>query len=200
MNVKNLIAGALYDFAGFLTTRKAVLVCSEVHDAAPMAEAVAEFLARRGLNGAEVEPRVQNWNEGVSSPDALAEIRRAYVETFGYLTEDPTAASICETIRDVGGTADLVRELDVALNGEAGARGCSLSELVVQVQSQASVRILNLSDGMRVNFRAPDGERATMFVQTVAEGCDPAVRAAMLGAIADYPVQGCLPTLDKAPE
>lgn len=48
-----LIVSALFDFAALLTGRREVLVCSSAHDAAPMAEALIEFLKARGLENAE---------------------------------------------------------------------------------------------------------------------------------------------------
>ena len=48
-----LIVSALFDFAAFLTGRREELVCSSVHDAAPMVEAPIEFLKARGLENAE---------------------------------------------------------------------------------------------------------------------------------------------------
>lgn len=124
---------------------------------------------------------------------SLAQIRSAYAETFGPFPGEITANAICETIEDIGGYADLVRELDVALNGEAGAaKQASLCDLVAQVRRQQPVQILNLADGMRINFRAPDGRRATLHLTAMLldEEADPNVEGVMLEAIAAYPVAG----------
>lgn len=95
----------------------------------------------------------------------------------------------------------LVRELDVALNGQVGAaQQASLCDLVAQVQRQQPVQILNQPDGMRINFQAPNGERATLYVSTIADAaargeptvCDADVAETMLAAIAAYPVAGGL--------
>lgn len=130
----------------------------------------------------------------VAGAGALAEIRAAYSETFGMFATD---ALICETIRDAGGLSDLVRELDVALNGEAGAAqyGTSLRNLVAQVQRQQPVQILNLADGMRINFRAPDGRRATLHLGRLLADAHASIEsedvaATMRVAIAAYPVAG----------
>ena len=54
-----VIAGAIFDFAGYLTTlpREKALHCSEAHEAPPMVEAITEWCKRRGLrtDGARVE-------------------------------------------------------------------------------------------------------------------------------------------------
>jgi hypothetical protein len=47
--MRNEIVGAIYSFAGWLTTRETKLVCSEKHNASPMAEAVKEFLDLHGI-------------------------------------------------------------------------------------------------------------------------------------------------------
>lgn len=43
-------AGAVFDFAGFLTTRKKVISVGASEDAAPMADLVQEFLKKRGFD------------------------------------------------------------------------------------------------------------------------------------------------------
>ena len=54
-----VIAGAIFDFAGYLTTlpHEKALHCSEAHEAPPMVEAITEWCKRRGLrtDGARVE-------------------------------------------------------------------------------------------------------------------------------------------------
>lgn len=92
----------------------------------------------------------------------------------------------------------LVRELDVALNGEAGAaKQASLCDLVAQVRAQQAVQILNLSDGMRVNFRAPDGRRGTLRLDNLltnwcinATDSELELVDTMRAAIEAYPVAG----------
>jgi len=56
------IAGALFDFAAYLTTRPVALTVSHTHDAYPIVEALAEWAATRNLN-LEVAD-VQNWDKG----------------------------------------------------------------------------------------------------------------------------------------
>ncbi|MDH0493339.1 hypothetical protein [Comamonas aquatica] len=55
----SVIAGAVFDFAGYLTTlpHKEAIHCSEAHEAAPMVEAITEWCKRRNLttDGAKVE-------------------------------------------------------------------------------------------------------------------------------------------------
>lgn len=88
----------------------------------------------------------------------------------------------------------LVRALDVALNGEAGAAPqASLCDILAQIERQQSVQIVNMSDGMRINFRAPDGRRATLHIEAVLNdpGAGPDhVLATMRAAVDAYPVAG----------
>lgn len=93
----------------------------------------------------------------------------------------------------------LVRELDVALNGEAGAAPqAALCDLVAQVQRQQAVRVLKLADGMRINFRAPDGRRGTLHLSRVLRDVelgamirfDENVPGIMRAAIDAYPTAG----------
>lgn len=45
----NIFAGILYDFGAYLTTRDERLTASAVDNAAPMADAIVAFAAKRGL-------------------------------------------------------------------------------------------------------------------------------------------------------
>lgn len=62
----SIVAGALFDFMGWLTTRRERLVLSSTDDAAPAADAIKDFANMRGLliNGAQV----QEWQEHLTTP------------------------------------------------------------------------------------------------------------------------------------
>ena len=57
----SVIAGALFDFMGWLTSRKETLILSSADNASPAVEAITEFAKMRGLSldGA----RVQDWQD-----------------------------------------------------------------------------------------------------------------------------------------
>jgi hypothetical protein len=92
----------------------------------------------------------------------------------------------------------LVRELDVALNGEAGAaQQASLCDLVAQVRRQQSVQILHLNSGFRINFRAPSGRRGTLRLDTLLDALgedseifEPGIADVARAAMDAYPVAG----------
>ena len=46
----HIVSGVLFDFGGFLTTRKERLIASSTDNAAPMADAVGAFLTLRGVD------------------------------------------------------------------------------------------------------------------------------------------------------
>jgi hypothetical protein len=52
--------GAIYDFAAFLTTRKRKLVLSHKHNAAPLVEAIKEFMEVRNIPN--IKPDI-NWDK-----------------------------------------------------------------------------------------------------------------------------------------
>lgn len=56
----HVIAGALYDFVGWLTTRPERLILSSTDDAAPAAEVVKDFLTMRGV-AQDCEPMIHYW-------------------------------------------------------------------------------------------------------------------------------------------
>ena len=55
-----VVAGALFDFMGWLTSRRERLVLSSTDDAAPAADAIKDFAEMRGLSLNDA--KVQDWN------------------------------------------------------------------------------------------------------------------------------------------
>ena len=70
-----VIAGALFDFMGWLTSRKERLVLSIVDDASPAADAIKVFAKMRGLSLDDA--RVQDWQNYTAPPQRkeLSEIQ-----------------------------------------------------------------------------------------------------------------------------
>lgn len=56
----HVVAGAIYDFMGWLTTRPEKLTLSSSDDAAPAAESVKVFLMLRGV-AQDCEPMIHDW-------------------------------------------------------------------------------------------------------------------------------------------
>lgn len=58
---KRLIAGALFDFLGYLTTREGCLTLGSAHDATPALDMLKEWAKGRGLSLDDAD--VQNWQK-----------------------------------------------------------------------------------------------------------------------------------------
>lgn len=58
--------GAIYDFVGYLTTRKEQITLSWSDDAAPAVEVITEFLDSRGISNSVI-PAINSWSK-VSKP------------------------------------------------------------------------------------------------------------------------------------
>ena len=58
--LQQIIAAALYDFGGFITTRQKQLVASATDNAADTVEALKEFMEKRGINPCQDVP-VLSW-------------------------------------------------------------------------------------------------------------------------------------------
>lgn len=58
-SLDNVVSGVLFDFAGFLTSRKEKITCSTKHNVVPMVECIKEFMVLRKVNQ-EYEP-MTNW-------------------------------------------------------------------------------------------------------------------------------------------
>lgn len=91
-----VIAGAVFDFAGYLTTlpHKEAIHCSEAHEAAPMVEAITEWCKRRNLttDGAKVE----TWRDHLA--EAPAHPAEGVPEQAAKLPPlpEPTAFLVCK--------------------------------------------------------------------------------------------------------
>lgn len=64
------IAGALFDFMGWLTSRKERLVLSSADNASPAVDAIKDFAKMRGLSLDDA--RVQDWQNYTTSPQQQA--------------------------------------------------------------------------------------------------------------------------------
>ena len=63
-----VIAGALFDFMGWLTSRKERIVLSSSDNASPAVDAITEFAKMRGLSLADA--RVNDWQDMTRGNDA----------------------------------------------------------------------------------------------------------------------------------
>ncbi len=88
VDIRHIVAGAIYDFAGRLTCRKEPITLGSVHNAAPAAEACQEFLKLRGCS--DGEPLVREWTQHLGKPGvvdsalALGSLQHAMAEDYGY--------------------------------------------------------------------------------------------------------------------
>jgi hypothetical protein len=64
-----VIAGALFDFMGWLTSRSKRIMLSSADEASPAVDAIQEFARMRGLSLDNV--RVQDWQDFTTPPAAL---------------------------------------------------------------------------------------------------------------------------------
>lgn len=62
----SIVAGALFDFMGWLTTRRERLVLSSSDDAAPAADAIKDFAQMRSLSINDAQ--VQEWQKHLATP------------------------------------------------------------------------------------------------------------------------------------
>ena len=67
----NIIAGALFDFMGWLTSRKERLVLSSADNASPAVEVIKQFAEMRGLSLDDAQ--VQEWQDALSQEPNMPE-------------------------------------------------------------------------------------------------------------------------------
>jgi hypothetical protein len=90
----SVIAGALFDFMGWLTSRKETLILSSADNANPAVEAITEFAKMRGLSldGA----RVQDWQDTTppaAQPDYAWPTIADYEKEVGFEVNDAFKAA-----------------------------------------------------------------------------------------------------------
>ena len=83
----SVVAGALFDFMGWLTSREKRLILSSVDEASPAVEAITEFAKKRNLSLKYAE--VGYWMEFLSTPPPVAEPHK---RTWVGLTEQEQGA------------------------------------------------------------------------------------------------------------
>jgi len=66
---QTIIAGALFDFMGWLTSRKERIVLSSANEASPAVDAIKDFAKMRGLSLDDA--KVQDWNTAQSEQDPI---------------------------------------------------------------------------------------------------------------------------------
>jgi hypothetical protein len=97
----DIVAGALYDFLGYLTTRSARVAMSARDEAGPAVDALIAWSKTRRIN--LVEARVKDWNLFTAAPVAQA-IKQALPEpvkhTDGLVEILNEAAAVIDKVRD----------------------------------------------------------------------------------------------------
>jgi len=81
--LNHVVTGVLYDFMGFLTTRKERIVLSSSDDASPAVETIKEFLLERNIE--DVDPLFQ-WEDLCSKIGDRGDKKPEKVP-YGYYTE-----------------------------------------------------------------------------------------------------------------
>lgn len=133
--VHQIIAGALYSFAGALTCREGTLTVGSSHNAGPMAEAVDAFCREHGLlgpNGAFTEPAIKDWrqltnllppvvNDGIEPEYAKRLEHEMIGQPLGVIVDEPCPGVRLET------TVDMVNHRYVTRLICNGGLTCSVS-------------------------------------------------------------------------
>ena len=105
----SVIAGALFDFMGWLTTRKERLVLSSVDDASPAVQVITEFAKMRGLSLDDA--RVQDWHDYTTPPAA----QRTWVGLTDEERKDALVSVDAETKRLPPGMTAFARAIEAKL-------------------------------------------------------------------------------------
>ena len=89
----HVVAGALYDFGGYLTTRPERMTVSAVDNAAPMADAIKDFMTLRGVDQ-ECKPMTMQWSARCSMLRAPKQspVAAAFETLKAAMREDPAYA------------------------------------------------------------------------------------------------------------
>lgn len=179
----SVIAGAVFDFAGYLTTlpHKEAIHCSEAHEAAPMVEAITEWCKRRNLttDGAKVE----TWRDHLAeAPAHPAEgVPAQAVAVADARSARQIADAIVENFKDVGWSTSSIDDARVleAVSAAIGEHGATepLTGVASDVDSMARVLMAAFS---KAEPEHPITRYPTSFVATFADMARAAIAAAQL--------------------
>lgn len=122
----SVIAGAVFDFAGYLTTlpHKEAIHCSEAHEAAPMVEAITEWCKRRNLttDGAKVETWRDHLAEAPAHPaEGVQDWQDAELDIDGLIDrlldaqQDLNLAANVHMDQSIASASTLLDEVEIAL-------------------------------------------------------------------------------------
>ena len=70
--IEPIVTGAIFDFAGFITTRPGSLSFGSSENASPMVKLIEEWAASRNLN--LNEPLVQSWQDAIKDDVNMTKI------------------------------------------------------------------------------------------------------------------------------
>lgn len=68
-DIHRIVAGAIYDFAGFLTVQKEELNLGSMHDCGPLFDALTRWAENRNLYVPNADS--QNWNQWLSRVSSI---------------------------------------------------------------------------------------------------------------------------------
>ena len=71
-SIESIVAGSIFDFAGFLTTRPGSSSFGSSENASPMVKLIEEWAASRGLD--LKAPLVQNWQDVIKDNISMTKI------------------------------------------------------------------------------------------------------------------------------
>lgn len=87
-----VIAGAIFDFAGYLTTRPRVIEVGSTANASPIADLVKEFAKLRGLSLADAA--VLSWQEWLKSASQQPQVEQEPVAWLHRCSKKPTMVEL----------------------------------------------------------------------------------------------------------
>lgn len=85
-NLDHVVAGALYDFMGWLTTRQERLILSSMDDAAPAARAVNEFIIQSGLDK-DCDPMIKTWKHRCNMQPSVTKKHKKRTKSSLYFSQ-----------------------------------------------------------------------------------------------------------------
>lgn len=152
-----IIAGALFDFMGMLTTSNTKWRFSSADDAAPGVQAIREFAGKRGLSLDEAD--VKDWRSALSSEPAAPAPQQPTTESAGDLTDTDRLEF---ALQHVGGGG-------WAAAGVFYSAGCTRADIDAEIHRRTAKRSVGEQPQPSLQQRYDELRRAVIVMTNALE-------------------------------
>jgi hypothetical protein len=145
----SVISGALFDFMGWLTSRKERLVLSSADNASPAVDAIRDFATKRGLSLDDAQ--VLEWTDALAQP-VQEPVSAAEVQRLRFLVDSKNLDKLYRDLHLVEEICEFYAKCDLsveALRDWVAERMDTSPQPVQEPYDQTALALCEVADGKR---------------------------------------------------